>query len=278
MNTLNKVILLLCYIISFLPVTLYAQIDEPLDLPWEKRDRLATKPLPYEYVREADVMWSKKIWRTIDLHQKMNLPFSYPQRPLAQILHSAAVHGYIRAYDPAVENADQFKLLMDTSRVARIGCSVDSQWSISPSTLADTLIVMRNDLSWDKITKYRIKEIWFFDSKTSTMQVRIIGIAPMMEDHAPDGTYRGDVAMYWLYYPELRDMLAKEEAFNTANDQRAMSWDDIFESRQFASYIYKESNVYDRAIAEYATGVDAQLESDKIKQRTFEFEHDLWDY
>ena len=278
MNTLHKLFTLLSCLAAFFPFALHAQMDEPLDLPWEKHDRLNTKPLPYEYVREADVMWSKKVWRTIDLHQKINLPFSYPQRPLIKILHEAAIHGEIRAYDPTVDNADQFKLRMDTAKIARIGCSIDSQWSISPSTLADTLIIIKNELTWDKITKFRIKEIWFFDTKTSTMQVRIIGIAPMMEDRDANGVYRGDVAMYWLYYPDLRDLLAKEEAFNTANDQRAMSWDDMFESRRFASYIYKESNVYDRAIAEYANGVDAQLESDKIKQKTFEFEHDLWDY
>ena len=278
MNTLHKLFALLSCLVAFSPFTLHAQLDDPLDIPWQQRDRKDTKPLPYEYVREADVMWSKKVWRTIDLHQKMNLPFGYPQRPLIAILHDAAVHGEIRAYDPTVENADQFKEKMDTGRIARIGCSIDSQWIIDPETLEEKLVVVRNPLTWDKITKYRIKEVWFFDSKTSTMQARIIGIAPMMEDHAPDGTYRGDVAMYWLYYPDLREMLAKEEAFNIANDQRAMSWDDMFESRRFASYIYKESNVYDRAIAEYATGLDARLESDKIKQKTFEFEHDLWDY
>jgi hypothetical protein len=46
----------------------------------------------------------------------------------------------------------------------------------------------------------------------------------------------------------------------------------------FQSYIYKESNVYDRNIQEYATGIDMLLESAKIKDKMFEFEHDLWTY
>ena len=58
----------------------------------------------------------------------------------------------------------------------------------------------------------------------------------------------------------------------------SLSWDDVFVSRMFQSYIYKESNVYDRAINEYASGKDIQLESDRIKQSIFEYEHDLWDY
>jgi len=46
--------------------------------------------------------------------------------------------------------------------------------------------------------------------------------------------------------------------------------------RLSGSYIYKESNVYDRNIQEYATGPDGFLESDRIKQKIFETEHDLW--
>jgi gliding motility associated protien GldN len=278
MNTLNKLLCLLCCIVTFMPFSLFAQEDSPPDLPWQQRDRKDAKPLPYEYVREADVMWSKKIWRTIDLHQKLNLPFGYPQRPLIQILHTAACRGDIRAYDPTIENADQFKLLMDTAAICRIGVKIDTETYIDPLDYEEKTKIIKNDLTWDKVSKFRIKEIWFFDTKTSSMQVRILGIAPVMEDRAPDGSYRGDVTMYWLYYPDLRNMLAKEEAFNTGNDQRAMSWDDMFEAGRFESYIYKESNVYDRSIAEYATGIDAQLESDKIKQKMFEYEHDLWDY
>ena len=30
-------------------------------LPWQQQNRKDMKPLPYEYVREADVMWSKNI-------------------------------------------------------------------------------------------------------------------------------------------------------------------------------------------------------------------------
>jgi gliding motility associated protien GldN len=84
--------------------------------------------------------------------------------------------------------------------------------------------------------------------------------------------------MYWCYYPDLRPILAKYEVFNPQNDAVRLSWEDVFESRRFESYIYKESNVYDRQIKEYATGVDLLLESDRIKNEMFVFEHDLWNY
>src|SRR6056297_3622331 len=37
------------------------------------------KPIPYPYLREADVMWAKDLWRIIDLRQRMNYPLRYPE-------------------------------------------------------------------------------------------------------------------------------------------------------------------------------------------------------
>ena len=85
-------------------------------------------------------------------------------------------------------------------------------------------------------------------------------------------------AMYWIYYPDLRPILARYEVFNPKNDAVRLSWEDVFEARLFTSFITYESNVHDRFVAAYATGVDALLESDRIKQEMFEFEHDLWTY
>ena len=248
-------------------------------LPWQQRDRPNMQPLEFQYQREADVFWSKNTWRVIDVNEKMNKPFAYPPRPLIQIIHEAALNGSIKVYDPAVENADQFKKVMDTTEVAKIGAKQDTTLmpnAIDPDKL-DTVIISEN-LRWEKVTKYRIKETWFFDTRTSSMQVRIMGIAPVMEFTDSKGHYLGDMVLYWVYFPDLRGILAKQGVFNPQNDWQHISWDDLFAMRMFSSYIYKESNVYDRNIQEYASGTDALLESDRIKQHIFEMEHDLWDY
>ncbi|MGB1017634.1 MAG: gliding motility protein GldN, partial [Chitinophagales bacterium] len=159
-----------------------------------------------------------------------------------------------------------------------IGNSVDTTWQINAITLEDEQVVIENKLSWDKIVKYKVKEDWFFDEETSTFQVRIIGIAPVLETFDENGNFIGDETMYWIYYPDLRPILAKYEAYNPGNNAVRLSWEDIFEARLFGSYIFKEDNVYDRVIQEYAAGLDALFESDNIKQKIFEFEHDLWSY
>ena len=84
--------------------------------------------------------------------------------------------------------------------------------------------------------------------------------------------------IFWLYYPECRYVFANWEVFNRQNDAERRSYEDIFWKRQFNSYVIKESNVYDRNIAEYKTGIDALLESERIKEDLFVMEHDLWNF
>ena len=255
-----------------------AKAQEPLDGAYVKTTTKEKEVIPYEFIREADVFWQKRIWRIIDVREKMNLPFSYPQQPLIEIIHTAAKNGELTVYDPGVDNADQFKQVMDPEQVAKIGSSTDTTIGINPETLEEETKIIKNELTWDKIKKYRVKEDWIFHEQTSTMMVRILGIAPVREGFDNAGNYIGDELMYWCYYPDLRPVLAKYEVYNARNDAQRLSWEDLFESRMFESYIYKESNVYDRKVSEYATGLDQLLESDRVKQQMFEFEHDLWNY
>jgi gliding motility associated protien GldN len=259
-------------------IMLHSIAQNTEQLPWQQRDRQDMKPIEYEYQREADVMWSKNIWRVIDVRQKLNTPFTYSLLPLAQIIHEAAKKGDIIAYDAAVENADQCLKPMTRDEVANIGVRNDTLWTMNVFNGEEEQVVVNNGLSWDKIIKYRVKEVWFFDTKSSTMKVRILAIAPVMADYDANGNYRGDMTMYWIPYASLRNLLATKEVFNAQNDSQHYSWEDLFEMRKFHSYIYKESNVFDRNINEYTTGMYAQLESERIKQEIFEKEHDQWNY
>jgi len=258
--------------------TLAAFAQEPLDGAYQKVVTKEKEIIPYDFVREADVFWAKRIWRTIDVREKMNLPFKYPQQPLIEIIHTAAKNGELTVYDNNVNDGDQFKQVLPVEDVKKIGSKIDTVTSINALTMEEETKPVKQELTWDKIIKYRLKEDWLFNENTSTMICRIIGVAPVRELILSDGTVAGDDVMYWVYYPDLRPILAKYEVFNPKNDAVRLSWEDLFESRMFESYINKESNVLDRGIKEYATGIDQLLESEKIKQGMFEFEHDLWNY
>lgn len=264
---------------TFISAALWISAQEPLDGAWVKTITKEKEVIPYDYIREADVFWAKRIWRVIDVREKMNLPFKYPQQPLSEIIHTAAKNGELTVYDNNVLNGDQFKQVFTVEDVKKLGERSDTVMQINPVTLEEESVVQKTEFDPLKVVKYKLKEDWFFDEETSTQMCRIIGIAPVLEDYDASGNYRGDMTMYWVYYPDLRPILAKYEVFNPKNDAVRLSWEDVFEARIFESYIFKESNVYDRNIQEYATGIDGLLESDRIKfDDMFVKEHDLWNY
>ena len=252
---------------------------KPLDGVYERSIIKETPPLKYDHIREADVFWEKKIWRVIDVREKMNKTFVYPEAPFIKIILDAATseNPELTLYNTF---DDKFSEALDPGEAAGIVFSMDTTIIYDPVTEKERVKVVPNELNWEDIKRFRIKEIWFFDEETSTMQVRILGIAPLREVTKEQGfnTVTYDQPMFWVYYPELRNILAREEAFNPLNDAARMSWEDVFEMRYFSSYIYKESNVYDRRIQDYMSGVDIMLESEKIKNEIFSFEHDLWSY
>jgi hypothetical protein len=85
--------------------------------------------------------------------------------------------------------------------------------------------------------------------------------------------------LFWVFYPEIRNLLAKNESLNARNSARNYSFDDLFLIRNFDGYIIKEENVYNnRPIMDYASAEYASKESDRIKNAIFDYEQDLWEY
>lgn len=249
--------------------------DKPLDDIVEKRIVYEKRLLPYDHVREADIFWEKRIWRVIDVREKMNLPFAYPERPFFSILMDAAVNEEITVYST---EDDKFTAPLTPDEVASMGATIDTVITFDPETYEEQIQIVRNDLNPEDVKRFRVKEIWFFDEETSTMQVRILGIAPLIDVKDENGNFRYEKPMFWVYYPEAREILSRERVFNPGNDASPNTWEDLMEMRYFASYIYKESNVLNRRLQDYLSGVDLLLEADKIKQEIFNFEHDLWSY
>jgi hypothetical protein len=68
--------------------------------------------LPYEPLREADIPWERRLWRVIDVREKVNLPFSYPPQPLFSILSDATQSGEIKVFKD-----ENFKEMMTPEEV-----------------------------------------------------------------------------------------------------------------------------------------------------------------
>ena len=238
------------------------------------------KPIPYTPLSERDVMYAKRIWRVMDLREKMNHPYYYPTvsygnlKSLFTLIENAIDKGELTVFD-AID--DEFTLPLSRSAALEMGMEEEALTLEQPDgTLRDTTI--KTPVGTEDIIRYRIKEDWFFDKQKGVMEVRIIGICPIAEKYDQNGDYKGELPLYWIYFPEIRPLLAQQETVSRWNDAEQRTYDELFAKRFFSSYIYQISNVYGRKITDYKTGEEAQLEAQKYFDELFNFEQDLWEY
>lgn len=293
---------------------------------------LTKRLIPYEHVREADLIWSKRVWRSIDVRQKMNHVIYFPldefspdgqvwnrnssRWSLWTILRANIMCGNLKVYYPfnpmqqSSKDGDQFKYPVPLSsgnnyytdslyaknlvEYQLLGAEEDGPLvplSSRLSPFGDSTIKLLNGdeavqyeprkIVWitsKDIVEYRLKEDWFFDKERSVLDVRILGIAPVVYKKTPGGQIEGTRELFWVYFPECRFVLNNYYLYNPKNDSQWMSFDDFFWKRQFSSTVYKQSNVFDRKIDSYRQGVDALMESEKITEEIRTLEHDVWHF
>ncbi len=268
-----------------LSVSLFSQVGsvfQPGDYRdgiYDKENSVNRRVIPYTFLRQGDVMWEKRVWREIDLREKINHPLYYPiddvngRASLLQVLKNALFSNQIIAFSD-----EEFLIPLTLSQIREKIVKCDSIDEINADAEGNefTTKVFKCDSTtiYQNVTKLRLKEDWFFDKQKSVLEVRILGLSAMKYDEAKD-LY---ISMFWVYFPSCRNVLATNEVFNVKNDAERRTFDDIFWKRQFNSTSIKETNVYDRDINNYAKGIDALLESDRIKSDIFTFEHDLWHF
>jgi len=273
---------------------------EEMNSVYKKEKHHNKKVQQYAPLRQADVMWSRKIWREIDLRQKINHPFYYPEndgvghtiqdrKSLIDVIYSAIQEGSITAYGNAIMD-DEFREVMSQDDIKKIGGARENlitvtDWDAVAEGVApeDAQITTLDKKNFDRnsVKKWRLKESWFFDKQRSVMDVRIIGMAPLQEDKDEvSGQLTGGFSpLFWVYFPEAREILINAEVFNLVkNNAERRTYDDIFWKRMFGSTVTKEANVMDRKINEYMIGLDALLEAERVKTEIFNIEHDFWEY
>jgi gliding motility associated protien GldN len=250
------------------------------------------EPIPYPPLKEADIFWSRRVWRVIDLRERMNYPLYYPtdvmqtRKSFVQVLVSAIQSGAITAYDT---DTDAFTTVLSPEALrSRFEATDRLVRSQKLDGSGDTTITIKGEFNWGEVKELYVKEDWFFDKHHSRIDVRIIGICPVRvyakeihtgdEEDIESGVMR--TQLFWIYYPEARKVLANAPCYVGENAVSQLSFDELLLNRRFSSYIRAISNNQNnRQIHSYTrNGIEAMLESERLKQEIFDFESDLWEY
>lgn len=277
------------------------EIKSPSLVPTSPYTKTLTKertPLAYHPVQESDVFWSKKVWRIVDLREKINFPLYYPtvrmrnRHSLIQVLVDSIKNGAIRAYSTV--NSD----FTDTLSFKDIVAAFDAKDTVENRPDLDdpskTITVKKKgEWRWNEVKQVMVLEEWFIDIRRSILDVRIIGLCPIrvylrsVKDGGADENETMDDdsqlnrrQLFWVYYPDIRNVLGRTAAFNPLNQGPEYSFDDIFLKRRFSSYIVREANVYDnRNISDYTVGgIPNLLESQRVYDEIVNQEQDMWEY
>ncbi|ALJ04916.1 gliding motility protein GldN [Pseudalgibacter alginicilyticus] len=249
------------------------------------------KPLEYGYIDDRDILYSKMVWEKVVLDERANFPLYYPidtnnigsnRRSLYDVLMKSIKEGKIEnIYDDSyfttkrtLKDIQASLTLIDTTEMGI------EQLNAGEALSAE--YINRRDITAAHITEYHIKGLWYFDKRQAELKYRLLGIAPVAPDvNFIDADQPDLIELFWVFYPDAREVLHEAKSFNNENSSMPFSFDHILNSRRFHGYIYQEENVQgDRKITEYVSenALMQLLESERIKDKIRDFELDMWTY
>ncbi len=237
----------------------------------------------HNQIRENDIMWSKRLWRLIDIRQRANEPFRYAGDDesggglFIEILIDGIKRGDVQAFDVL---DDRFTTKLEYADIlGRLSGKPDTLY-IPSTTGVDSMVIRKREFDPEKVLNYRVKEDVVFDRVLGRAVTRIIGICPVVDKYDENNEFRGQQPLFWLYYPDLRPTLTKFKVYNPDNDAitSRITWDDYFEQHRFSSFIYKSTlrNNTQQNIRDYKNGVEKIYTSEKNKEFIFNKEQDMW--
>ena len=249
------------------------------------------KPLAYGYVHDRDVLMGKTTWEITDLSERINFALYFPidtanvgsdRRSLYDVLTKAMKNGKItEVYTDSYFNTKKSIQDIETS-LSRIDTTDAGREQINAGQKVSQEYIMKQDLTAQDVTQYKIKGYWYFDKRQSELKYRLLGICPVTPDvYTMNSDVKDYIELFWIFFPAAREVLHEAKAFNDKNSAMPISFDQILNSRRFNSVIYKEENIYgDRTIEDYMkdNAQNQLLESERVKEKIRNFESDMWNY
>ncbi|MBO4987143.1 MAG: gliding motility protein GldN [Paludibacteraceae bacterium] len=270
----------------------------------ETADTLVSK-----FHRADDIVWSRVVYRIIDMRFKQNYqlynPVSSedPQYKSLFLVMLNAIKDGMDVYEKSSEVGDikpYFNLPPMPREMIPTILNTDRTGELSDGNIATSEYMLlnydstTNEMRFNNYTykgfvrnqlKYVIQEIVFFDKHYSRLYSKILGIAPM---HADNTTYYdgqpimealyGQI-LFWVPFDAFRPYMAQQYVMQSDNESKRVTFDDFFLKKLYSSYVVGASNVYDRMIPDYATTPEAiAKEQERIEWELLSAEQDLWEY
>lgn len=284
--------------VTLLPASIMAQANilnakKPQEIGVRTEEQKAVDndaPLEYGYVDDRDILWSKTLWETIDLDERVNFPLYYPtdtmdigkdRRSLYHVLIKNLREGKLEAY--ADSYFTEKRTYNDLSSALQSVDTLDYGYEqINAGEQVSAEYITRRNITAAEIEEYHIKGMWYFDKRQGELKYRLLGIAPV----APDVNFIDDenpdmVELFWIWYPDAREILHEAKVFNQQNSAQPISYDMLLNARRFNAVIYKEDNVHgDREVSDYIAdnALFQLLEAKRIKEAIRDREQDMWAY
>ncbi|MFL5753071.1 MAG: gliding motility protein GldN [Bacteroidia bacterium] len=241
-------------------------------------------PEKFDSLSEATVTLVNRVWRVIDLKEKGNYQLfgttNYKKH-------------YCNMYDVLLYGISKYKMFAykdddfgSSSKNKKFGTeeilkvlirkdSVDERYIDENSGEDLVKKVLKHDtIKASDIVQYWVKEDWYYNKHNAALEKQVVSLCPVVLDEKRN-KYR---PLFWIYYPECRELLSSFEAYYPSSTGERYTFDQLIVKKSFNSYLIKETNVFDRKGSGESTGIDQLLESERAKEKYIRKEDKLWEY
>lgn len=258
--------------------------------------------------RADDVVWSRIVYRIIDLRDKQNFQLYFPTRPnddyksLFRVMLDAIASKGKKPLTAYMRNEREIKPLFQDEFVLK-GQSLSNAFAFSDDSTEVKINPEKNIIQFDSIKnqskvdntyykdyvknqyKYLIQEIIFFDKHTSRVYSKIMAIAPLYaanpynKEKIDSWKYFQQTILCWFVFDELRPYLAKQYVIPNGNETQRLTYDDFFAQKLYSSYILGDGNMLNRMLLQYVQDPEKiRKEQKRIETEILNAEQDLWEY
>jgi gliding motility associated protien GldN len=252
--------------------------------------------------RADDIVWSRVVYRIVDMRDKQNYQLYFPTRPndeykslfrLMLDAISAGVPVYRRnpreikpMWNETLEGEDLSQAFAFNDNKENNLIQIDPITNQAALNDEQYIRYVRNQI------KFLVQEIYFFDKHTSRLYSKIMAIAPLYALH-PDNIESKESMRYfqnsilcWFAFDDLRPFMIKQFVIPKKNDTQRLTYDDFFLQNLYSSYLLGDSNMYSRMLLDYGSIIAdstqftdfVHKEQQNIQTELLNFEMDLWEY